>query len=294
MKFKLLLLSFILSLNILSQQVPDTTFSYVIKDPAYESGRGPVIMLDNKHYNFHTLEGRYKPFGKLLADDGYVLKNTGENFNDIKECRILVISNALDSSNITKWTLPTPSAFTSDEIVVIKKWVEEGGRLFIIADHMPFAGAAYELGLTFGIEFQNGFAVNKNRSVYDSFIKAKNTLSDNEITKDIDTILSFMGSAFKIPPDAKPILNLDENFSVLSPETAWDFKDSTPKISGAGLFQGAYMNFGQGKIVVFGEAAMFSAQIAGSGDNVMKVGFNHPAARNNIQFLLNVIHWLDK
>jgi hypothetical protein len=41
---------------------------------------------------------------------------------------------------------------------------------------------------------------------------------------------------------------------------------------------------------VFGEAAMFSAQVAGPQRPPM--GMKDPAAPQNAQFLLNVLHWL--
>jgi hypothetical protein len=42
--------------------------------------------------------------------------------------------------------------------------------------------------------------------------------------------------------------------------------------------------------VVFGEAAMFSAQVQGG---KTQMGMNAPDAKQNPQFLLNVIHWLE-
>ena len=50
------------------------------------------------------------------------------------------------------------------------------------------------------------------------------------------------------------------------------------------------MKYGKGRIVVFGEAAMFTAQISGKGN---KMGMNVKSASQNPQFVLNVIHWLD-
>ena len=46
----------------------------------------------------------------------------------------------------------------------------------------------------------------------------------------------------------------------------------------------------KGRVAVFGEAAMFTAQL-----NVWastKMGMNGPIADQNPQFLLNVMHWL--
>jgi hypothetical protein len=73
------------------------------------------------------------------------------------------------------------------------------------------------------------------------------------------------------------------------PQTAWEFSKDTPAISGENLVQGAYMNYGKGRVVIFGEAAMFTAQRQGKN----KMGMNQQSAAQNFQFMLNVMHWLD-
>jgi hypothetical protein len=45
-------------------------------------------------------------------------------------------------------------------------------------------------------------------------------------------------------------------------------------------------------LAVFGEAAMFSAQLAGPQKRPM--GMNVPRAKQNCQLLLNVMHWLTR
>ena len=56
------------------RQVPDESFQPEIGTPAYSVGKGPVIMLDEAHASFHTVDGRYKPFVRLLERDGYVIR----------------------------------------------------------------------------------------------------------------------------------------------------------------------------------------------------------------------------
>jgi hypothetical protein len=73
------------------------------------------------------------------------------------------------------------------------------------------------------------------------------------------------------------------------PEVAWEFNKSTPTQSAATLSQGAYLKYGKGRIVIFGEAAMFSAQKQGKNS----FGMNQESASQNPQLLLNLIHWLD-
>ena len=50
------------------------------------------------------------------------------------------------------------------------------------------------------------------------------------------------------------------------------------------------LTIGRGRVAVFGEAAMFSAQV--SGPERRPMGMNRPTAAQNPQFLLNVMHWL--
>jgi hypothetical protein len=51
------------------------------------------------------------------------------------------------------------------------------------------------------------------------------------------------------------------------------------------------LQHGAGRVVVFGEAAMFSAQLAGP--EKIPMGMNQESATQNPQLLLNIIHWLD-
>ena len=46
-------------------------------------------------------------------------------------------------------------------------------------------------------------------------------------------------------------------------ERAGEFAAQTPRAAAVGLLQGATLAHGDGRVAVFGEAAMFSAQAAG-------------------------------
>jgi hypothetical protein len=251
-------------------------------------------MLDDAHANFHTLNGRFKAFATVLRNDGYVLQASSDSLTpaQLSKGKILVIANALHPTNSQQWTLPTPSAFTDTEIEVVNDWVKNGGSLFLIADHMPFPGAAEKLAASFGFKFYNGFAMKTGGQ---DIFSLGNGLNVNVLTKgrnDKETITSlqtFTGQAFEIPASAQSIVVLNSKYTVKLPQTAWEFKKDTPVISGDGLVQGAYMTYGKGRIVVFGEAAMFTAQLQGKN----KVGMNQKSAAQNAQFLLNTIHWLD-
>lgn len=284
-----------------AQQVADSSFRPTITTPEYKEGEGPIVLIDEGHHNFHTREGRYKAFATLLERDGYeVVSYTGTfNLKNLSEGSILVISNALNAQNVENWYVPTYSAFSSTEIEILKQWVLDGGSLFLIADHMPMGGAAKELAAAFDFEFTDGFAMDTLQPRKPGYFSRTNkNLKENVITNGrndderVEEVASFTGQGFKIPSFAKPILVLDERFVNRLPDTAWVFKKNTPSHNLNGWSQGAYANFGKGRIVFFGEAAMFTAQLAGT--QKFKVGMNREDAKENYQLLLNIMHWLDK
>ena len=300
MKLLITLVLSVLWLSTYAQQVADTSFKPEINDPEYNEGEGPLIILDEAHNNFHKLEERFYSFGKVMRMDGYRIESGNEAFSEefLKPVRILVIANAIHISDMEDWALPQQSAFTDEEIQAVNQWVKDGGRLFLIADHMPFPGAAEKLGASFGFEMVNGFAMREPRTRPDKFSRENGLLQVNEITEGrkknekINTVSTFTGQGFKIPEGAESIITLDDHYYSLNPDTAWQFHKNTPKIDLDGYSQGAYMNYGKGKVVVFGEAAMFTTQIAGK--KKIKMGMNSKAAPENLQFLRNIIHWLDK
>lgn len=72
--FALLLASVIVSSQLIAQQSADTLFNPNIGAPAFKEGAGPTVLIDEGHYNFHTMNGRYLAFTRLLQKDGYVVK----------------------------------------------------------------------------------------------------------------------------------------------------------------------------------------------------------------------------
>ena len=294
------LINMLLFLYTSAQQVPDTAYTFPIRQPAYQQAKGPVILIDKAHHNFHTKDGGFWGFSKLLEQDGYQVQSLTEPVRTqdaLKDCRILVISNALDSSNVDEWRLPTPSAFTDEEISEICSWVNNGGSLLLIADHLPFAGAAWKLGKAIGFEFLNGFAMTGRNFWPPSIFSLKNKMLGispvvagiKEYEK-IDSVTTFTGSAFRIPDAATPVLSFLAEHRSLQPDTAWRFNDKTPSQNLNGFHQGAILQFGKGRVAVFGEAAMFTAQIV---NGSVKIGLGSAYAPQNAQFVLNLIHWLD-
>jgi hypothetical protein len=290
----------ILASSASAQQVADTAFTPPVPAPAYQEAKGPLILLDEAHYNFHTVNGRYLAFAKLARRDGYRVVGNKKKLSasSLKDAKILVIANALAKRNANgRWRLPTPSAFTAAEIRAVRDWVAAGGSLMLVSDHMPFPGAMGDLASAFGVHMLNGFAMQNDSMATGIFTdtRASGALDEHAITNGrsaserVDSVKVFTGQAFRIDSGA-PLLTITIDAVVLMPAVAWQFSASTPRVPAHGLLQGAAIAFGRGRVVVFAEAAMFSAQVTGPARKPM--GMNDPAAPQNPQFLLNVLHWL--
>lgn len=277
-----------------AQQMADPEFNTAVENPAYTKA-GPRVMFDEAHNNFHTMDGRYKPFATLLLNDGYrVVRNrvpfTKKSLDDFK---ILVIANALGAEEMDDTGADKP-AFTEAEVEAVHDWVRGGGSLLLIADHAPFGGAAESLGKRFGVEMSKGFTLDEANSAEGNpsliiYSRENKLLLDHPITsgretaEKINKVLSFTGQSLVGPKGSYAILKLSD--------TAKDTPDrnATTLVSAAGRAQALAFKFGKGRVVVQGEAAMLSAQIAGA--NKFKMGMNVPGTDNK-QYALNLMHWL--
>lgn len=294
-----LLFLLLLITPLFAQQTADPDYEPQVERPAYAKGEGPLVLIDEAHQNFHTADGRYKPFADLLRRDGYRVAASTEKFapESLKKARILVVANALSEKNSNRPVLPTFSAFTPEEVAAVRNWVEQGGSLLLIADHMPWAGAAAKLASAFGFLFTDGFAFTEDGYGIMQFRAKDGFLQDHPIVRgrdsqeSIDVVVSFTGQAFRLRRgvEAQPVMILDDQTLLLMPTQAWKFSKQTPRLSASGMLQGATLQYGSGRVAVFGEAAMFSAQLSAKKE---PMGMNHPDAKNNAQFLLNVMHWL--
>lgn len=210
-------------------------------------------------------------------------------------CKIYMVVNPIHESNIDRWELPNPSGFSEDEIAEINRWVRNGGSLFLVADHMPFAGAAKDLAASFGFQFRNGFGMLvKEPNQLDVFsIENERLLESPVCGHEIISLTSYTGSAFRYPGQAVPVMVFKEGDFSLEPEIAWRFREDTKRVELAGHAQGALMDYGAGKLAIFGEAAMFTAQTITTEQGTFKIGLNNQgSAPQNLSFLLNVVHWL--
>jgi len=282
-----------------AQPVPDTKFKPPIEKPAYSQGAGPVVMIDEAHHNWHTATGRYLPFADLLRRDGYVVQASKSPFSKdtLKQANILVIANALNKRNDNYWVPPYPSPFTYEEIKAVHDWVQEGGALLLIADHLPWPAAADKLASAFGVHFSPGHALDeKTLAEPIIFRRSDGTLADYPITNGratnerVDSVATFTGSAFRVDKGGDGLLIFGPGIVSFTPTNFWNFDTNSPRVSVVGWYQGAVLRVGKGRMAVFGEAAMFSAQV--DGPKGVPFGMNAPEAKQNPQFVLNLLHWL--
>ena len=284
----------LLSVPALSQQQEaDLTFDASVKNPAYTTTH-PKVLFDEAHFNFHTAGGRYKPFADLVTNDGYRVTSNKEKFaaQSLNGFDVLVIANAgaaqQGSADRSK------PAFTDAECDAVREWVRGGGALLLIADHAPAGSAAANLAAAFGVDMSKGFTadpVNYERVTLDTswirFSRANKNLGDHPITRGrdaterINSVLSFTGQSLKGPKESTALLKFSSQ--------AYDVDDlnnpaKAKMTSAAGRAQALALPFGKGRVVVFGEAAMLTAQ-------ERNFGMNYPGTDDR-QLVLNVMHWL--
>ena len=178
-------------------------------------------------------------------------------------------------------------AFSPSEVTAVRDWLHGGGALLLIVDHPPFVHASADLALALGIHLTNTGVgdpnVSSGRLV---FRRSDRTLADHVITIGIDSVATFTGSSLQLGANGQPLLLLGPHVR------AYDEKGEPDPSALVRQLQGGVLEVGRGRVAVFGEAAMFSAQLSGASRATM--GMNAPIARQNAPFLLNVFHWLTR
>jgi len=291
----------------------DPSFQPVLQDPAFPPGEGPVVCVDEAHNNFHTVQGTYRPFALVLEKDGYRIQRLTARASPLAldSCAALVVADAQPPAR--RRDSPT---FSADEVRMLNEWVREGGALFLITDHLPDPGAVAELAASFGIELHNGYVLNGAPSGPERpllFRAEDGTLTNDpllrgegpaEWTPDsgsptgegptgaapIRQVATSTGAALRGGPDFRPLLVFGPGKESWAPEEYWVFEEDTPRTDVSGWSQGGLQEYGAGRLAVFGEAAMFTAQVFDEGRTL--AGMNAPEARDNLLLLRRVVGWL--
>ena len=288
------------------KQVADKNFDTKVSRPAF-AGEHPTVLFDEAHKNIHTADGLYEPFANLIRSDGYEIRPNQKPFSTetLGKSRILIIANALGPNDSND-----SSAFTDDECRVVCDWVKMGGSLLLITDHAPTGSAAQSLAQQFGVEMSKGFtedSVHCDRPSGDFsqlvFTRENNLLAEHPITagrderERVNRVMSFTGQSMKGTEDAVGFLSLASTAVNRPPSIRVDKSDGDTRViieygepvSANGYSQGLAFQFGRGRVVVLGEAAMLTAQL--DGKTKQPFGMNVPGVDNR-QLALNIMHWL--
>jgi hypothetical protein len=294
------------------QQMVDPDFRPTVERPAWAEGQGPIVVIDEAHANFHRMEGQYAPFATLLRADGYRVRAGTQAFDagGLEGVDVLVIANAGATGQ-----RPTPPAFTEAEAAALEAWVRKGGKLLLIADHTPFGAAAEALAARFGVKMGTGYAfalTDGSGDLTTNLVYPAEAFGDHPIfvgrdaSERVESVTAFTGQSLEGPAGATVLLHMTdgarESPDLPTLQALADRLDDAgaPDAAIAELSkpalpaQGLASEYGQGRVVVLGEAGMLSAQLirfpSESGQADRRFGMN--AAPGNARFGLNIMHWL--
>jgi len=308
------------------QQVEDTTYVPKVARPAF-TDRHPVVMIDEAHGNNLTRTGLYRPFARLLEQDGLNVVSGRQAFSPrgLAPCQVLVIADAISTREV-KGPNARDNAIPVPECDVVRDWVRGGGSLLLIADHAPFASAMDSLAVRFGVDMGKSFTVDTRRVDPETgnmgcilFTRALGLLGDHAITRGrdkterINRVATFTGQSLVGPPGSTGLLVLSPSAADIpySPDARHEASPEairkadtlnvvkTPgTVTAVGRFQGVAFGCGKGRVVVLGDAAIFTSQFALGQDAFqrgmerLRIGLNRPDLDDNQQFALNVVRWL--
>jgi len=290
------------------RQKADSNFDTKVARPAY-AGEHPKVLFDEAHRNIHTASGLYKPFVNLITNDGYQVARNKEPFSQkiLEGYSVLVIANALGANESND-----SPAFTENECDAVHDWVQAGGSVLLITDHAPTGAAAENLGKRFGVEMSKGMT--EDSTNYDNesgdtsqivFTRQRSLLLEHPVTQGreasekINKVMTFTGQSLKAPENGAAFLKLGESAqnraaSIKVEKSGGDTRvliNYGEPVPATGFAQAVALQFGDGRVVVLGEAAMLTAQLDGKTNRPF--GMNVPGIDNR-QLALNIMHWLSK
>ena len=259
------------------------------------------IHIDEGHYNYHTIEGTYEVLAGTLRKVGIQVSGHKGHFNkgNLKNADILIIANphvdnydslvrrAKAANEPFRWSKAAAQpAYTKTEAISIKNWVKNGGALLLILDHAPNPMAGSPITAAFGVDYPNTTtydrlsrdpSVDTTRAQTILFTRSNGLIGKHPILNGVDSVTTYTGGSILGPPNSGVLLYLP------STATDRDWDPITKKFrnqSSAGRTQGIAFEYGRGKVVILGEAAMINPESTSSSN------------RGNWQMTLNILRWL--
>lgn len=241
----------------------------------------PTVMIDQGHHELAAKDGRYVAIMNLLNSDGYhvILNEQALTPELLKDVRILYISAA------------QKPGFTESEMLAVKKWVDGGGSLLLMADHAPIGDAVHEFAQKFGFEISGG-ETNDVSAAFDKdpshivFSRDNHLIADHAITNGrgkkerLEKVVAFSGQSVKGPRGSQAFLRLSSTAQNIEGE----------KIQSVGDFNEAVADKqGKGRVVIFGDGTVFTSKTAMPAN--VPEGMNVPGI-DNVKLATNVFRWL--
>ena len=280
----------------------DPGFDTSVENPMYGHAKGPVILLDAAHHNFHVTEGFIEPFAELAASDGYKTTVGASQFTPefLRSFDIVMVITALPFEFTSKTEVTTETTFTGSEIEALYDWVASGGSLLVFSEHAPFDQAINPLLNRFGVTSSFGTIADPvhydkklGRDGWVVFSQENGLLNaDHPIVKGrdesetVNSVVAFGGSALT-GADYDNIFRLSD--------TAENRRHATGVgPDGMGDSQALAGEVGEGRILVFGDSNGFTAMNFDQEDGSVKSLGMNTAHHDWKQMVLNSLHWLSR
>ena len=280
----------------------DPGFDTSVENPMYGHAKGPVILLDAAHHNFHVTEGFIEPFAELAASDGYKTTVGASQFTPefLRSFDIVMVITALPFEFTSKTEVTTETTFTDAEIEALYNWVASGGSLLVFSEHAPFDQAINPLLKRFGVTSSVGTIADPvhydkklGRDGWVVFSQENGLLNaDHPITKGrdesetVNSVVAFGGIALT-GADYDNIFRLSD--------TAENRRHATGVgPDGMGDSQALAGEVGEGRILVFGDSNGFTAMNFDQEDGSVKSLGMNTAHHDWKQMVLNSLHWLSR
>jgi len=299
------LIALIMILGSCVYQRPDMQTDMSVNFPKFDPSASPIVLFDAGHGNFHDIHTTYKPFATLLKNDGILLRTHEGLFTEkaLQNIDLLIIANATAAEQKED---DMKSAFSESEIHVLTEWIQKGGSLLFIADHDPFGSAASDLAKALSVGMDNVWTVdtlrvNKEigRKTWLEYSWENGGLGQHPIIQadypesTIKGVITFTGQSLSYDSTWTSILQLSKSAqNYYKRSDASDASvDTSTYFPVPGQSQLIARKYGDGRIVIVGEAAMFTAQEVRIFFKTVHAGFNYKGYDNK-KLVLNIIHWL--
>jgi hypothetical protein len=265
-----------------SELTVDEFFDPPIAAPAFRAGKGPAVVVDEKHRNVVSLKTYFGPVGRFLGKDGYKVRpGTGAFAADgLAKARVLVIANAQAPEGSPEGT----SALADTEVTAIEAWVRKGGGLLLIADRAPFGGPARSLARSFGVTLDDNTILRKGDDGKPDGVLVIDVSADGEqshpVFAGVSRVVYVVGESLAGPG---PVLRAPKGTYSGPTNRAAD----GPSAAGKPIVLA--FSHGKGRVVVIGDAGIASA--FGSRGGATHRGISEA---DNALFIRNVVRWLAK